>query len=101
MLIHESSELDDSTDHDGQLDQENVPDVQNYAAKIYISKKKVDQTFVQLYETKCKHEKRNRFDNSQQQQYEIESFGIKEEPPADDLVVQSQGNERQILDIQD
>jgi len=60
MLVRDSSDLDDSTENDMELEQENVPDVQSHSEKIFTSSNGVDKRLVKLYRTKRWHEDRKK-----------------------------------------
>lgn len=49
MLIRESSDLNDRTDTDDELMQENVVDIEHHSRKIFLSKKKMDRRIIQAY----------------------------------------------------
>ena len=52
VLIRESSDLDQHTSDDMELDQENMDDVQQTASRMVQSANEIDQRIVQLYAMK-------------------------------------------------
>ena len=60
MLIRESSDLDDSTEEDAELDEEGLPDIQQHAKKIFRSTNVVDRRLIDLYKFKRISEDRKR-----------------------------------------
>ena len=60
MLMRESSDFDDSTSDDGELNEENEPDIEEHSKKIFMSKDKVDQRFIKIFKIKRRDEDRKR-----------------------------------------
>ena len=60
MLIRESSDFDESTSDDGELNDENDPDVEHHSSNIYFSKNLTDQRLLKVYQIKRKSEDRKR-----------------------------------------
>ena len=60
MLMRESSDFDDSTSDDGELNEEDAPDVENHGKHIFFSKAVTDQRFIKIYQMKRKDEDRKR-----------------------------------------
>ena len=60
MLIRESSDFDESTSDDGELNDENEPDVEHHSSSIYFSKNLTDQRLLKVYQIKRKSEDRKR-----------------------------------------
>jgi len=56
MLIRESSDLDDDTDDDMELHQENLVDVQEVSKKLFTSQSEVDQRLIEIYGVKRNYE---------------------------------------------
>ena len=56
MLIRESSDLDESTSDDGELNEENEPDVEQHSSTILHSKNKTDQRLLKIFEILKKYE---------------------------------------------
>lgn len=52
MLIRESSDLNDRTDTDDELQQENMVDIEHHSRKIFLSKEKMDRRLIYAYQTK-------------------------------------------------
>ena len=52
MLIRESSDLDDSSEEDVELDEEGLPDIQQHDKKIFRSTNLVDRRLMDLYKLK-------------------------------------------------
>ena len=52
MLIRESSDLDDSTDDDFELEQENIIDVEKHSHTIFNSTNDADRRLVKAYQVK-------------------------------------------------
>ena len=55
-LIRESSDLDDDTEDDFELAQENVMDVQNHSKKIFESNDIIDRRLIRAYQAKRWHD---------------------------------------------
>ena len=55
-LIRESSDLDDDTEDDFELAQENVVDVQNHSRKIFESNDIIDRRLIRAYQAKRWHD---------------------------------------------
>ena len=60
MLIRESSDFDESTSDDGELNEENEPDVEHHSSNIYFSKNLTDQRLIKIYQIKRKCEDRKK-----------------------------------------
>ena len=60
MLIRESSDLDDSSEEDVELDEEGLPDIQQHDKKIFRSTNLVDRRLIDLYKLKRISEDRKR-----------------------------------------
>ena len=60
MLMRESSDFDDSTDDDKELDLEKVPDIENHGSNIFKSKMPKDQRLVSLYRIKREKDDRKK-----------------------------------------
>ena len=60
MLMRESSDFDDSTDDDKELDLEKVPDVENHGSNIFKSKLPKDLRLVSLYRIKREKDDRKK-----------------------------------------
>lgn len=58
--MRESSDFDDSTDDDMELDIEKDPDVENHGSKIFKSTKLIDKRLVNIYSIKREKEDRKR-----------------------------------------
>ena len=58
MLMRESSDFDESTSDDGELNEEDAPDVENHGRAIFQSKSLTDQRFIKIYQIKRKDEDR-------------------------------------------
>ena len=52
MLIRESSDLDEGTDEDFELEQENVADVEEHSRTIFLSQNTVDRRLINAYQIK-------------------------------------------------
>ena len=52
MIIRESSDMDDQTEDDFELEQENMLDIQNHSRAIINSQDKVSQRLVETYKVK-------------------------------------------------
>ena len=52
MVIRESSDLDQATDEDFELEQENVADVEEHSRTIFLSKDTVDRRLINAYQVK-------------------------------------------------
>ena len=52
MLIRESSDLDEDTDEDFELEMENQADVENHARTIFVSKSTIDRRIIDSYTVK-------------------------------------------------
>mmetsp|Transcript_36842 Transcript_36842/g.48381 ORF Transcript_36842/g.48381 Transcript_36842/m.48381 type:complete len:129 (+) Transcript_36842:1286-1672(+) len=50
MLIRESTDFDDGTEDDAELDQENIEDTTNHGKKIFISHNEVDRRLLRVYQ---------------------------------------------------
>ena len=52
MIIEESSDFDGSTSDDGELNDENEPDIEKHSSNIFNSKQLTDQRFIKIFQIK-------------------------------------------------
>ena len=88
MLIKDESDLDFSTEHDMELDQENVPDPQHLGKLIFkTAQGPVSQTLIELMRTRLKIEsrkKRVKDGKKSQSRLEVEDFGAQNSSKSQD-----------------